>query len=115
AAGAPQAGTRRAAGAALACPRGATASGSVGQQLERRVGEVEVLRRFLRDQHRRDDRLGGQLLALQARLGGELDRVVHELRRVRDVGLEARVGAVLDRLYHAFRSCAAELDLDVGV
>jgi hypothetical protein len=76
-------------------------------------GEVEVLGVLLRDQHRRDDVGRRQLLALQARLAGHLDRVVHELGRVGDVGLDQRVAAVHQRLDRALGAGAAEHQLDV--
>src|SRR6218665_398767 len=51
----------------------------------RRVRKVKVLGILFGDLHHREDGPYWQLVALEARLGGELDRFVDELRRERHI------------------------------
>src|SRR6218665_3137166 len=87
------------------------ADGGSGRSSVRRVRKVKVLGIVFGDMHHREDGPCWHLVALEARLGGELDRFVDELRRERHIGLYHRVAAVHQRLDHALGTTTAEHQL----
>src|SRR6218665_1814649 len=89
------------------------ADGGSDRSSVRRGRKVKVLGILFGDLHHREDGPCWQLVALEARLGGELDRFVDELRRERHIGLYHRVAAVHQRLDHALGTTTAEHQFDV--
>src|SRR6218665_2628755 len=77
------------------------ADGGSDRSSVRRVRKVKVLGILFGDLHHREDGPCWQLVALEARLGGELDRFVDELRRERHIGLYHPVASLHHPPYHS--------------